>query len=1010
MPAATSVLFRFVMTFFLILSIGCVFAAERADHPRLWITMDDLPKLRNWANADNPIYQQGIRNIALQGAQLMDSGALDAGDNAGSTWTLHTSEDYAALFAFMSLIDPVLSARPGWATRGRTMLFRIIDSVDTCQRATPPVTTGRFCQLSFPVSDRSRWSGHSIPLAADWLQATVDINGNPTLSAADIAKLRRVFLIWSRLSMEAYPNPYNNPPEFTLPVGTIGEALLRLDVDQRRQRLRFSGNNYYAGHMRNMSMRALAIDRAADQPDALTPGSYLRINSSGQTVEVPLVSSNGALRLVLSDVLKGWLLVQDYLLRHDSRGGLPQEGLEYMPTSIGIPGQMLLALDTAGLTDLAGQTQWGQQVGALINNPFYARIPQAILQSLSPRRVDSTYGMVYKPAWYGDGEHYYFSDQIDILGPLALWADRHGDPASADIVRWAQRHLPPNGSNALIERVNARSNPGDVVSSIIYFLLFDPTRAASGPQAVDPRPTLPLWFWSEGLGRLVARTDWGSNASWFNFRLGFNAVDHQHGDGGMFELYRRGEWLTKGTIGYGNDGGATDYKNSLTIENTIAPGLSGSSFLGNRLLRGAQMPQGRSQTDPSVERRSVQPTYHYLRGNMTGLYNAYYTPSDPTPMPARALDVQEASRDLFWLNPDVVISYDRARGLSSNRRKRFWLNLPDNLPSMPTISGNRVTGHTPDGQWLHVSSVLPVARTLSIVTQDPIMDPSVNGYALGNQDNFIQTRARPGGGTEKYATRLMIEATGAPLDTRFLTVLEGGDAGFVGEPAELVQSAGFVGCATSAGSFEGVARANQAIWFARERSAQPTCLELPVPTRIQSQLVSGLSAHGGYSLTIVSDGSTERWRISQGGSWQADEAGVLLLTRAAPPMAAARISTDQLELGFGARYLGASQDLSVLLRNEGLAPSTGLLLQIVGSADFTVQNVCSASSVGLPVGGGCNVVIRFTPRQAGLHHARLDVHEAGQLRLQIALRGMGETEPAALFRDGFENSAQTLER
>jgi hypothetical protein len=980
-----------------------VAAAERQDHPRLWITADDLPRLRTWAQASNPVYQQGLRTLALQGATLMDSGELDAGDNAGSTWTEHTSEDYAALFALMALIDPQVSARPQWAARGRSMLMRILDPVDTCQRAQPPTANGRFCQLSFPVSDRSRWSGHSIPLAADWLQASTDAQGQPILGADDIAKVRRVFLVWSRLSMEAYPNPYNNPPEYSLPVGTIGDALLRLDTDLRRHRLRFSGNNYYAGHMRNMTLRALAIDVDDDHPDALTPTSYLRLDGNGQAVVVPLAAGAGAMRQVLSDVLRGWLHVQDYLLHHDSRGGLPQEGLEYMPTSIGIPGQMLLALDTAGLSDLAGQSQWGQQVAALINNPFYARIPEAILQSLSPRsEASANYGQVFKPAWYGDGEHYYFQDPIDILGPLALWADRHGDSASADAIRWSERHLPPDGSGALLSRARSDGNPGDVLSAVLYFLLFDPTRTASGPSAPDPRPTLAPWYWSDGMGRLLARTDWSEDATWFAFRMGYNAVDHQHGDGGMFEWYRQGEWLTKGTLGYGNDGGASDYKNTLTVENTIAAGLNAGSFLGNRLLRGAQMPQGRSLADPTVERRSTGASYHYLRGEMTGLYNAYYPPGDPTPTPSRALDVQEVSRDLLWLMPDAIVVYDRARGLSGNRRKRFWLNLPDNLPSVPTVSGARATAHTPGGQWLHATSVLPAARTLSIVTDDDIMSPTVNGYALGDEDSFIQTRSIPGG-TEKYATRLMIEASGAPLDTRFLTVLEGGAAGLVPQPADALQSVTMAGCATAGAAFDGVARQDTAIWFARNRTTVAECVALPAPTRVGTMTVTGLIPDAGYALAIVADGALDRWQLTPGGQWQADGAGVLVLDRGPVPAAAARLGSDSTDVGFGAAYLGSSVQRSLVVSNRGLAASGGLSFAVTGDGGFSLSTACAGAASGLAAGASCPLELRFVPTTPGLKRAWLEVSENGQLRLRIGLSGMGEALPTVLFSNGFED-------
>ncbi len=48
------------------LAIGLIFAAFAANaaplttHPRLWITADDLPKLRGWAVDTNPMYKNGL--------------------------------------------------------------------------------------------------------------------------------------------------------------------------------------------------------------------------------------------------------------------------------------------------------------------------------------------------------------------------------------------------------------------------------------------------------------------------------------------------------------------------------------------------------------------------------------------------------------------------------------------------------------------------------------------------------------------------------------------------------------------------------------------------------------------------------------------------------------------------------------------------------------------------------------------------------------------------------------
>lgn len=968
-------------------------------HPRLWITTADLPSLRLWAVTTNPVYANGLRQLAQSAAQAMDSGEIPDDDNGGSTWSPVNTEEYAALFAFMALVEPIASARAQWAQRGRTLLMHVIDRVDACMRASPPTQQGSFCALSFSVSDRSRWTGAAFPLAADWLQGATDATGQPVLSAQDKAKLRRVFLIWSRLSLEAYPNPYNNPPEFSLPVGTVGEPLLRLTTDLRRHRLRFAGNNYFAGHMRNIGLRAIAIDAEDDVPDAQTPASYLRLNANGQPVVAALDASPGALRALRRDVLQGWLFTQDYLLRHDSRGGLPQEGMEYAPTSIGIPAQFLYGLETAGYADLAGQAQWGAQVAGLATNPFYRAIAHGLVHSQSPRTATSPFGIVHKPAWYGDGEHYYQNDPIDILGPIGLYAMRVGDTETADLIRWVQRHVPPNGAAGFAARTRADGSSGDVLSSLLYFLLYDPAAPGSAPDAPDPRPDLALSFWSDGMGRLLSRTGWHADARWFNYRLSYNAVDHQHGDGNLFEFYRNGEWLTKATIGYGNDGGATDYKNGVTVQNVLGAAVSPDSFLGNRLRRGAQMPQNRSAADPRVLARSETPRYSFVAGDATDLYNAWYEPGDATPTAQRALDVRHVSRAVLWLKPDHIAVYDRVESATAQRAKRFWLNLPDQLPAVPQISGDRVVSVTPGGQRLHVASLLPAAKTLSIVTDDSIMSPSVNGWALGDEDSFIQVRT-VAGGPQKFATRLRVEADGAPLQTRFLHVLQGSTGTAAPDPAALAISEILSGCATPAGAFEGAVVGTNSVWFARAVSPAYACLALRVPAAVTQHLVTGLTPFASFQLTRTTAGADQLLSLRPGGPWLADAGGVLRIeTGTTPPLRGLAV-VDSALLDFGVIPVGTAPALAITVTNRGTAALAAIAFGLSGAPEFALgPGNCGET---LAVGASCTQQVRFTPAAYGYRSGSLGIAtDSSEPVAPLPLHGIG-LDGDRIFDNGFQ--------
>src|SRR5205085_872242 len=88
-------------------------------------------------------------------------------------------------------------------------------------------------------------------------------------------------------------------------------ALLR-----NRTSVRWSLNNYYIAHARNLGLMALALDPRDD------PG--------------------GTLRRYLRSVTGQWLFVIDHALRTDAAGGLSPEGFEYGPEAIGRIAELLL--------------------------------------------------------------------------------------------------------------------------------------------------------------------------------------------------------------------------------------------------------------------------------------------------------------------------------------------------------------------------------------------------------------------------------------------------------------------------------------------------------------------------------------------------------------------------------------------------------------------------------------------------------------------------------------------
>jgi hypothetical protein len=770
-------------------------------HPRLFVRSDDLPRLRQWAVASNPIYEQGLKVFAEEAKVLMDNANHDIpnSDLGGTAWEEYPTERYAQLFAFMSLISPPGSAeQEDYSSRARKLLMHVID------KAVLGLADQPFRYPGFSTRDRARWYGEAFALTVDWIY--------PTLSEVDKSTIRAVFLRWIQENLNATTTNHNHPK----PIGVVNDPVLI----SNRERVLWAGNNYYASHMRNIGLMAMALDPADD------PGATLRN--------------------YLSNATGAWLYVTDHLLRTDMRGGLPSEGWQYGPQTLSYIAQFLLALQTAGQDDPA---VWGQQV-VLTNNPFWSAVAPGYLHSLSPRPRDISLvfarGPVYQPAWYGSARNYWMPDMIDLLAPLALHAQRAGNPAAVTAIRWIQTHTAPGGAEALIGRVNKPLSEA-ALQSIFYFLLFDP----DAPAAVDPRPDQPLAFTAAGLGRILARTGWDDEATLFGYMLGWSSTDHQSANGNHIELYRQGEWLFKQRTGYTDFAYLlSDNHNTLALQNDPPRRHNGDPYgegdwRYKLWQRGSQWQQGLGG-DGQILAQSIQPGYVYVLGEATARYNA----------PAvRSTDVTHASRSIVWLKPDHIVVYDRATTNKPDRFKRFWLNLP----ALPTVHNQRATMQTEGGQKLVISTLLPA-------NAQPAVSPAHNEPQSGNPQG-----ERPANG-EPMKAKLMIEAPGNPADTRFLHVLQAADAAAPTDTTQLIQ--------TSTGTpFAGALVGTRVVLFPVSLDTSVTTVAYTVPTADQTHIITGLQPNSTYDIsTQIQNNLTRTITIHNGTTHKTDSGGILVFT------------------------------------------------------------------------------------------------------------------------------------
>jgi hypothetical protein len=819
-------------------------SAQVTTHPRLWIGQDDLPRLRAWATASNPMWVKGLSAAAASAKTTADA-AWDWStgtpngtwnDTGSSNWEGDATEAYAEMFAFMSRVDPDAAQRPQWAMRARAMLMWAMN-----QAAQGPASGQPFRDPGFITYNRANYWGEAWGLTVDWIY--------PHLSSADKATIRKVFLTWAGQLLvastagEEHPQPVGLYNDLALIGSGKGQSAGARETAQLQAR--WAANNYFIGHMRNLALIALSLD-AADDP-AIDPSK-------------PRNALGNSLHSYVRDVTGAWLY-QAYAMfekpakvsrklkapldNHNlglANGGLPVEGVLY-GESLGYLFQALLALKTAGHDD---PTVDGPQIG-LIDSSYWDEALAGFLNQMSPTAQlpsDPSYsylGPVYAPATYGDNLRDWVTyENIELYGPMGIYDHLTGNQARIEKEWWIATNALEGGSGSLYDRAANVWGNSNASYSIYYYLLFG--KKARDP--ADPRPAMPKQFAAPAIGRILARSDWGPNASWFTFRCSWETINHESGDCLQFEFWRKGQWLTKEWSGYAIDG--MDYMplyhNSLAVQNVTPATIP--SLYAQAVAYGGQWNNGGSFGDPSVT-MSVNDNWAYALADATNLYNHpdWWTAAN------NANAVQNASRSIVWLNPDHVIVYDRADTSQAGLFKRFNLDLT----AVPSISGSTATVTTSGGQMLTVQSLLPAGA--SVYEQHSwTTDPSQEFDA----PSLLET----------CTNRLVIEDATNPASTRFLTVLQGTDSGVAADAATAVASA--AGTAY-AGAYVG----NTVAMFPVSLGGSFASTSYAVPSSVTRHLVTGLVPGAGYTVSTKSSGGTTTVTVTAGGATVADIGGVV---------------------------------------------------------------------------------------------------------------------------------------
>ncbi|MFO0757644.1 MAG: hypothetical protein U0359_14200 [Byssovorax sp.] len=753
-----------------------------AGHPRLLVTEDDLPRLRSWAVPGNPTYE-GLKSIAAANTSILDAVLTTpkCTDPQGSRYCEHMAEN----FAFLSLVSPSPVERDDYAKKAHAILMRIIEL------ASQP-TKGDMNNVSdekYSIAIRASSAGAGVMLTIDWIY--------PYLTKADKLAIYPVLLRWADELVHATRTSHNHPE----PIGVFNDPVLVQDPEATR----YAANNFFVAHGRNLALIATCLD-PTDDP--------------GQKLHGYLDNATGA-----------FLYMTDYLYRHDGAGGLPPEGSEYGSLSLGLTSEMLYALHTAGLDDPAAR---GPQVD-LRSSPFWMSAMPANVHARVPGLHSLDYAGLYHRAFsWGDSQDYDPAseasyDWAPTFAPVGLIAKDAGDQATYDMARWMVTDFATGGPDHLKKRVGNTYVPRQ---NLFYFLLLDP--AAQAP--IDPRPTMPLSYFADGLKLLFSRTSWSEDAAYFSYQFSWTGIDHQHADANTFAFYRKGEWLTKECAGYSLPFSLSPAHNAIAIQNDPPIDKAQGSPAEKSTQVGSQF-LTEIAGDGKILARSEDPAYTYVAGDATGRYNSPFY---------KTMAVSDATRAVFWLKPDHVIVHDRAVTNKNGRFKRFFLQLPAD----PTISGTRMRATTASGQVLALSSLLPVG---ALLTKGPVPD----NISLAHSEPMTHT--------------LQIAAPNGNAEARFLNVLQGVDAGVEPDaPVPLTSTAGT--------PFDGAAIGSTAVLFPANHHVPVPMVTFTVPAEVTKIFVTGLSPKSGYNVvqSVLKTGEVSV-TVTVGTQMTSDEGGVLAI-------------------------------------------------------------------------------------------------------------------------------------
>jgi hypothetical protein len=283
---------------------------------------------------------------------------------------------------------------------------------------------------------------------------------------------------------------------------------------------------------------------------------------------------------------------------------------------------------------------------------------------------------------------------------------------------------------------------------------------ASRP-AVDYRLTQPPYYYSNGDGHVIWRTDWTDNALWSAFVASpaMFEVGHQGRVAGGLEIQRGPDLLVvnsqqwKGTSGWA---GSPDF---FTTTSDMASTLYFDD-LGDYLRTGVQYMGGQQFTGkPNSPKLSLSPNYAYASADLSSAYDL------ATPVASKRT-LSYYYRTFVAIRDGTYLVLDRVSVLKPTYTKklRFHLNPSGGAP----VQNGNVVSSTVGASQVYINPLFPSTTSVSVVQNTggaPTYRAEITDPAAGTNMDVLTMMYATGSGTALPPTSML-----STIDTNFYGV------------------------------------------------------------------------------------------------------------------------------------------------------------------------------------------------------------------------------------------------